>query len=261
MSNVKKSLTRKIGPLPAWAWAIIAGVAIYVYRSRRALTTGAGTPASADVNSPSVSDQTGGGQSPVTLQPGESVYDPNTGQLVGGAPEQLAPTDSQPPITLEPGESAYNPDTGQVVGPDAQPLTGAAGTNRTGKHKTKRRTKAKHGHAQRKGVHVPTHGKRRARSVAKLVSGARKMKSHRRVGSTRAGSPHSTAPKGRTRGKVSTHPRVIRARATREVAPSLRQRPAAPKATNPATQRVEPHPAREPARRPAPRPGPRRRRK
>jgi len=275
MTKLKQSLTRKVGPLPAWAWAIIAGTALYIYRSRQALASGAGTPASTDANSPGVTDQTGGGAGgggaePVTLGPGESVYDPNTGQLIGAAPDQQS-ADTQPPITLEPGESAFDPNTGEVVGPDAEPQTGAAGTNVPGKHKASRhKPKAKHGHKRTKGVGHPTHGKTKPRSLARLVSGGRKMKAHRTKGGStethHAAGRHTghgaPTPKGRTRGKVSTHPTVQRARAATAPPPALRQRPAAPHITHPATQRVEPHPARAtPAPRPAPRPAPKRRRK
>lgn len=34
MNRVGQSLSRKLGPLPVWAWAIIAGVGLYVYRNR-----------------------------------------------------------------------------------------------------------------------------------------------------------------------------------------------------------------------------------
>jgi len=258
MTKIRQSLTRKIGPLPLWAWGIIAGVAIYVYRSRQALVTGAGTPASVDANSPSVTDQTGsgsgggGGGDPVTLGPGESVYDPSTGQLIGAAPDQQSP-DLLPPITLEPGESAFDPNTGEVVGPDASPQTGAAGTDMHGKHKrSKHKAKPKHGHRQTKGVKRSGHGKSKPRSLAKLVSGGRKMKAHR-TKSGSSGTKHAAGrhtgrsaptPRGRTRGKASTHPTVPRARATRAPAPAMRQRPAAPHITHPASQRVEQHPKR-----------------
>lgn len=39
MSNVKESLTRKLGPLPAWAWFLIGGVALYWYRNRKNSTS------------------------------------------------------------------------------------------------------------------------------------------------------------------------------------------------------------------------------
>lgn len=263
MTKLKQSLTRKIGPLPLWAWGIIAGVAIYVYRSRQALASGAGTPASTDANTPGISDQTGSGGGsgePVTLGPGESVYDPNTGQLIGASPDQQSP-DLQPPITLEPGESAFDPNTGEVVGPDASPQTGAAGTDIPGKRRSSRhKPKAKHGHKRTKAVKRPGHGKTKTRSLAKLVSGGRKMRAHRTKGGSsethRPAGRHTgrgaPTPRGRTRGKVSTHPTVPRARAASAPAPAIRQRPAAPSITHPATQRVESHPARSAPPRPAP---------
>lgn len=74
MSNLKSSLTRKLGPLPAWAWALIAFVGIYYYRTRiSAQASGTGTG--------SVGPTPTTPQPQTLLQPGESVYDPNTGAL------------------------------------------------------------------------------------------------------------------------------------------------------------------------------------
>ena len=71
--NIKDSLTRKIGPLPAWAWAIIAFGGVWWYRSRTPMASGTGTG--------SVGPAPATPQDQTTLQPGESVYDPNTGTL------------------------------------------------------------------------------------------------------------------------------------------------------------------------------------
>lgn len=72
--GIRNALTRKLGPLPAWAWAVIAGIGIYVYRNR-----------SGKLNQPTPlqpsQDNALPPQDQVTLQPGESVYDPNSGVL------------------------------------------------------------------------------------------------------------------------------------------------------------------------------------
>lgn len=34
MSNIRTALTRKLGPLPAWAWFLIGGVGLFIYRQR-----------------------------------------------------------------------------------------------------------------------------------------------------------------------------------------------------------------------------------
>lgn len=38
MNSVRNALTRKIGPAPAWIWAVVVGVAIYFYRRRTGAT-------------------------------------------------------------------------------------------------------------------------------------------------------------------------------------------------------------------------------
>jgi hypothetical protein len=86
---------RKFGPLPAWAWAAIGAVALVIVRRSPSLGAGlgggsAGARPVTDATSPDTSDGTAGPPSrdPVTLQPGESVYDPNSGELHGTAPQQ-----------------------------------------------------------------------------------------------------------------------------------------------------------------------------
>lgn len=83
--GVAGSLQKKIGPLPVWAWAIIAGVLIYVIRNRMAGGTSAAAAAQQQQQqNPTVP------QTPIPLSPGQSVYDPNTGSLytpTAGPPE------------------------------------------------------------------------------------------------------------------------------------------------------------------------------
>lgn len=74
MSRVGEALKRKIGPLPAWAWTLIAGVGIYLYRRSHASVTGTGTG--------SVAPTPVTPQDSTTLDPGQSLYDPNSGALV-----------------------------------------------------------------------------------------------------------------------------------------------------------------------------------
>lgn len=73
-SGIMGALTRKIGPLPAWAWAILAGIGVWYYRNKL-------SAASSTSTSTTTPTDTSASQSPVVLQPGESVYDPNTGAL------------------------------------------------------------------------------------------------------------------------------------------------------------------------------------
>lgn len=84
MSDIQRALARKFGPLPAWAWAIIGGGSLYYYRNKTGSASKIATGStSSTVPAPNVTDNTGAGQSPIPLAPGESVYDPNTGQLIG----------------------------------------------------------------------------------------------------------------------------------------------------------------------------------
>lgn len=79
-SGISGSLTRKVGPLPVWAWALIAGIGLYVIRNR---SGAGGVTASQAAMAQSAQNQNQ--LAPVTLSPGETVYDPNTGALMGGS--------------------------------------------------------------------------------------------------------------------------------------------------------------------------------
>lgn len=81
-SGISGSLTRKLGPLPVWAWAILAGVIIYYMRNRGGATSGPSSSQLAAAQT-AAADQTP--QAPVVLAPGETVYDPNSGNLLGGS--------------------------------------------------------------------------------------------------------------------------------------------------------------------------------
>jgi hypothetical protein len=107
VDNIKSALTRKLGPLPAWAWLAVTAIGIWYYRSK---TSGSTAAVNTTATSPTFTPPTP--QSPVNLGQGESVYDPNTGALVtapGGG-------DAYPqPIALQPGTSYIDPTTGGVV--------------------------------------------------------------------------------------------------------------------------------------------------
>lgn len=115
MNRIKGALTRKLGPLPAWAWLAMFTVAVIIYRAR----------ANNAINPVNVSDTTAtptdpaASKDPVVLQPGESVYDPGTGAVSGGAPEQVTPpnpTAPPDPVVLDPGQGVYDPGTGKFIG-------------------------------------------------------------------------------------------------------------------------------------------------
>lgn len=231
MNNVKQSLTRKLGPLPVWAWALIFGAALYIYRSRKALTGGASSALTSATDT-STGTGTGSGGTPadpVTLQPGESVYDPNTGQLLGASPGQQAPTPPGDPIPIDPGFGVYDPgDPGAGVRTAPPTIKPPTKQRRKPPHRT---PKPKGGARKHKSVRKPTHGKSRNRSAAKLLDTVRrKARPQTRAKTKTRGKP--ATPKNRTRTPVKTVP-----------TPAIRQRTAAPKIVHPDTQRVAPHPA------------------
>jgi hypothetical protein len=110
ITDIRTALTRKLGPIPAWAWLTALAGAVYLWRRR------AGGAAAATATDTSGTDTTPPDtQDPVTLQPGESVYNPNTGQLIGTSPEQQPTPDTGGPIVIGPGEVGYDPATGRII--------------------------------------------------------------------------------------------------------------------------------------------------
>lgn len=77
VDTIGAALRRKLGPLPVWIWAIFGGMVVYFLRKRGYFGGGLQEgqtfqPSQANATPP---------QAQVPLQPGESVYDPNTGAL------------------------------------------------------------------------------------------------------------------------------------------------------------------------------------
>ena len=116
MTRIKEALTRKFGPLPAWAWLLMLFGAVYYYRKHY------GTAATTTASTPTATTNTGSDQPPITLDPGQSVYDPGTGALTtapggggstdatggggtgggGGLPAGSGPADTTLPATQPP---------------------------------------------------------------------------------------------------------------------------------------------------------------
>lgn len=230
VSNVRAALTRKFGPLPVWAWAFLAGGAIFLYRSMHGQYA-ANSAATGTDTSGSASDGSGStAADPVTLSPGESVYNPATGQLVSTAPEQQpgadpgTPPDPSLPITLDPGQAVYDPTTGSF-------LTNAKAKVRT---KVKRKPKPKPHHKPSHPKHPGHKGHGRPKPHG---HGVTRHKTH-----TPKGSGKDAEPKGaRTRDRKvpGLHPPKPKPQPVRHVVrtphPAIRQRTAA---THP-----KPHPA------------------
>lgn len=133
-----ESLKKKLGPLPAWAWLLLLAAVVYFYRKYTA--TSAATDATAGT-APDATTATP--QDPVVLEPGESVYDPNTGQLLGGG-SSSSPGDSGAGSgggngsagtpgdvgTADPGGAPIPPDTSLATPSASRPAVGS----KAGKH-------------------------------------------------------------------------------------------------------------------------------
>lgn len=251
LNDIKAALTRKLGPLPVWAWAIIVGGALYVYRARHAVGDNTSALPSTDTTVPT----TDNGQprpDPVTLQPGESVYDPATGSLLGTAPDQQPPPDPQEPVTLDPGESVYDPNTGQVVGGSEGP-TGTDPTAPATAPKSKptfRTVKGKDSKGRNGKWHVYPDGHR----VFVPASGKRAPKSKAHRGKT-AHPPSNGRSKARSNATVkhSTHTNHSTHSAPKPRAHSGPTRGAPSRARKPAPKPRHAVVRQHPAPRPAPR--------
>ena len=103
MDKIKSALTRKFGPLPAWAWLGILGVGYYYYRNRTSAASGTGTGAVAPAPPTPQPGQ--------LLDPGQSYYDPNTGGLVT-APTPGGSSNGSSGNTSAPGSTSNPPATG-----------------------------------------------------------------------------------------------------------------------------------------------------
>ena len=245
MKSIKRSLTRKLGPLPAWAWALVAFAGIYWYRQRQAAASGTGTG--------SVAPAPVTPQPPMDVPAGDSVYDPNTGAFdtaPGGGGGAGATNGS--------GTSVGNGSTGDgSLTPGPWQVGNATGVQIPSPGINSRRRPKRRDH-QRGRVKVAKpvkdKDKRRARSTAAVrVSGG---VSNRPKGTRAPKRGRSRAFSGGVAETTRTgRPQRAQARtaATRMV---IRQRPEA--ATRPATRPTHvpaPRPSAPPARNPSRRRG------
>lgn len=232
------ALTRKFGPLPAWAWAALLFVGVWYYRNKLgAAASGTGTG--------SVGPSPVPPQAQTVLQPGESLYDPNTGALTtapgggdvggtGGGGTGQGNTDIaslaqalEDAITANEGaQQPGQPDSsaaGDTSGNPAPTTNGSGRVKRAAKKVTKRTKKPK-AHHKPPGKHpAKPHDKPKTRPRSRAHVNKHRNKSpsasltfpgHR----TRAGAkPHATKPKGS--GRVRRTP--VRG------APTVRARPEA----------------------------------
>lgn len=269
MSDLKGALTRKFGPLPAWAWLAITAVSLYFWRSRGGGGGGVTSTGTGDTTAPEAPEP----RDPITLSPGESVYDPNTGQLVSTAPEQQpapeAPEATAPLLPADPEPAPANafedPEVTSAKAPSAAPakklgpvnraraavLTGKVGrVNRQrlrrygysdaqidyhAKRKTALGTPASKKKAKPKPQHKPSTPVKHPTSAKSKprAGGTHKPPTHRpRPKPKPAGSHHATRPRSKP---AAPPPPKARARSVASARPVTRQRPA-PSHTTPRTK-------------------------
>lgn len=96
--DVKKALTRKIGPQPAWAWLAEGGGALWLWRRKTAGATTAGATPADSTSSVGVPIDTGGGSGGGGFSGGGSGGG-DTGGGSGGGGTVAPPTTTLPPDT------------------------------------------------------------------------------------------------------------------------------------------------------------------
>lgn len=237
MNKIKNALTRKLGPLPAWAWAMLLFGAVYFYQKYHSSTaSGTGTG--------SVSPTPATPQPQTVLQPGESVYDPNTGALTtapgGGGSGDTTGSDAadlasamdslasaiatgMPPqqVDIVDGTSPNDATTNNVVGVPSGQLTkasvakiGSAGKALTSPGVFSALTKGRRGAAKSKGQnnatkktskYTPKGSTTRARSAATTRNtGGGRTKSASKIG---GGLPISISRRSTRAGNVASRAR------------------------------------------------------
>lgn len=224
IGEVGSALKRKLGPLPAWAWAgILAGGLIY-YRRLKGQQDATGTPTSPVGE---ITDQTAA-PSPTVLQPGETYVPPGFGGIVPGDDGTGTPAGEEPPAAGTPPGIAPKP-------------------KKTPKKKPKK--KAKPSGRPAHPAHVGKAARPRASATVRHVVGRARTAAKKPVGRGRVTVAKPTAKKPAASSERTR---------TMPPAPAVRQRPAPPRVTNPVTQRTQANhssapapkaPARAPARR------------
>ncbi len=183
--NIKAALTRKIGPLPAWAWLAITAVAIYIYRKREGSSSGSSTtPNTANVvTGEAVYPQyqyPGGGGGGGNDPGGGGGSDPTTS---GGTPSTSDTPLPNIPVTIPPVTSA--PPTTSTKPPvlrTAKPKGSAAATQQKGKGETPEKhprsgaaLKTANGHTTKSTSRASSRGKQGVKN-AKTVANVQGVK-------------------------------------------------------------------------------------
>lgn len=209
MDRVKNALTRKIGPLPAWGWLLLAFGGIYFYRRYSATSSGTGTGSVAPVSpTPGTGEQ--------VLQPGESIYDPTAGTLATAPGGGVGDTTSADLATAMDNlanaiGAGMPPSQIDITTTPGSPPGGGAGGN---KHHKRRLVKSRGQRDATKRTSRPI--KKQSKSAARSNAKTRTATGGRTTGRTkRPGEPGQKAPALHTtvRRKVSS---PVRSAGTRQ---------------------------------------------
>lgn len=250
-ARLKSALTRKFGPLPAWAWAALLGGAYYFYRKYSAAASGTGTGSVAPVAPTPQPGQ--------LLQPGESYYDPNTGALTtapgGGSGSDSSGgggTDGSTPSAADIAGAVLAglppPEQGDPGTPGNDGTPGTPGTNaRVVKPKAPAQGGGSNSNAPKGAPGNIKGNSTRARSVGTIIKQGR-GKAKKAVGIVGTGNFRFASNVGRPKAPKPPKPK------------NVRQRPKTPVVKHTVNQRAEAtHPKQSPTRQtghPAPKPAP-----
>lgn len=123
LENAEATITRKVGPLPVWAWGAIGvgvvGGGIWLYRSQSGGSNAAGQPTDVTGNPPDPGlPPIGGGVTAAPPPIGRNVNPPNGGTPPAPAPAPANPPPQQPgPVAPPNGTPVYGPQGSYGVGP------------------------------------------------------------------------------------------------------------------------------------------------
>ena len=237
--TIGAALRRKVGPLPVWIWSIIGGIGVYFLR-KRGYFGGMGAAQSGETFQPSQANATPP-QAQVPLQPGESVYDPNTGAL-STAPGGDTGMDNGGATGVDPSQAMDDLANAIAAGftthvsvdqtKPKRAKKSAAKHDKKPSHLSKRTARKKAGHHQQPGhkgtaKNPPHKGRARSNATKRLVNGGRTaVNAGKRItGMKGRHSSPSNVPHPR-QGANATYTHQANPRTVRSVAkPTTRQRP------------------------------------
>lgn len=123
--TIGAALKRKLGPLPVWAWSILGGAVVYFLRKRGYFGGGVQQGETLQPRQ----EAAGTPQAQTVLQPGESVYDPNTGALTTAPGNDTGVVGDTSPASSGGGSGDYGQAIQDMVDAISTALTDSERTN------------------------------------------------------------------------------------------------------------------------------------